>query len=508
MLYEIGLENFKPFGAPQAIPCARLTLIYGPNSGGKSSIIQSLMLLRQTIEDAGPMSSGLITRGRYVDLGSFKSLVHRHNTKRRVAVELSYDRLPIRGAPLGGLPPADQSRTVRTVFEAAQSPGSRKRDSSALASVGYQLRGGAADLNVTLRRVKGDRAALSATTPLWQGVGGRAFEWADAQSRRSLARWDLTMSRAAAERRRRARPQEASTVAPELPESEVIDALDRHIVLTTGFLPTRLVPKGEAYSDEDLLLARRRISGRLLEAMSTEYVALIRSLSYLGPLRVYPERHYVLTGGDKDSVGVRGENTPETLYRHRGRITNQVNEWFRRFDIPYQLSVDPIGDEVTGDIVMLRLVDERLGIQVSPSDVGFGIGQLLPILVEGLVAESRILCVEQPEIHLHPRLQAHLGDLLIATSKASSASTRSRANAANQWIVETHSEALMLRIQRRIREGVISPDDVSIVYVEPSGEGGSVVLPLRLDSDGAFMDEWPSGFFEDAYNEMLGGPSS
>lgn len=508
MLYEIGLENFKPFGAPQTIPCARLTLIYGPNSGGKSSIIQSLMLLRQTIEDSGPMTPGLITRGRYVDLGSYKSLVHRHNTKRRVTVELSYDRLPMRRTPLGGLPPSDQSRTVRTVFEAAQSPGSRKRDSSALASVGYLLHGGAADLNVALRRVKGDRSGSSNSAPLWQGVGGRVFEWADAQSRRSLARWDLTMSRAAAERRRRARPQDETRTASEPLESEVMDALDRHVLLTTGFLPSRLVPKGEAFPDEDLFLARRRLSGRLLEAMSAEFVALIRSLSYLGPLRLYPERHYVITGGDKDSVGVRGENTPETLYRNRDRITSQVNEWFRRFDIPYQLSVDPIGNEVAGDIVMMRLIDDRLGIQVSPSDVGFGIGQLLPIIVEGLAAEGRVLCVEQPEIHLHPRLQAHLADLLIATSKASAASTKPRASTANQWIVETHSEALMLRIQRRIREGVISPDDVSIVYVQPSGEGGSVVLPLRLDSDGSFMDEWPGGFFEDAYNEMLGGTSS
>ena len=71
------------------------------------------------------------------------------------------------------------------------------------------------------------------------------------------------------------------------------------------------------------------------------------------------------------------------------------------------------GNEVTGQIVTLQLKDQHSGAVVTPTDVGFGIGQLLPVLVEGLVTSEGLICVEQPEIHLHPRLQAHIADFLI-----------------------------------------------------------------------------------------------
>jgi|HubBroStandDraft_6_1064221.scaffolds.fasta_scaffold966186_2 AAA15 family ATPase/GTPase len=84
MLNEVTLENFKPFGTKQVAKLSNITLIYGPNSGGKSSLIQALILLRQSIEGFEPLSSDLITRGEYIDLGSFKSLVHKHEVGREL----------------------------------------------------------------------------------------------------------------------------------------------------------------------------------------------------------------------------------------------------------------------------------------------------------------------------------------------------------------------------------------------------------------------------------------
>jgi predicted ATPase len=137
---------------------------------------------------------------------------------------------------------------------------------------------------------------------------------------------------------------------------------------------------------------------------------------------------------------------------------------------------------------------------VGPSDVGFGIGQLLPIIVQGLLARGRVVCVEQPEIHLHPRLQAHVSDFLIKTSGAGRETDRRAPR--TQWIVETHSEAMILRLQRRMREGAITPNDVSVLYVRP-GPTGSEIVPLRLAEDGTFIDEWPSGFFEERFDELF-----
>ena len=71
------------------------------------------------------------------------------------------------------------------------------------------------------------------------------------------------------------------------------------------------------------------------------------------------------------------------------------------------------------------------------------------------------------------------------------------------FIVETHSESLMLRIQRMIRVGQLSPADISVIYVEPNVDGSGYPQELRLDEDGEFVDEWPSGFFEERFDEVF-----
>jgi hypothetical protein len=240
----------------------------------------------------------------------------------------------------------------------------------------------------------------------------------------------------------------------------------------------------------------------VFEVLQGDILRLFNSIEYLGPLRSYPERFYLIRGGAATSVGTRGENTPQVLFRGSENTQPQINSWFKAFDIPYSLTLEPLGDDVTGEIVAMHLSDSRNRVQVAPSDVGFGIGQLLPILVQGVISKAQILCVEQPEIHLHPRLQACLADFFIATAGLNSAKPSDRTV---QWVTETHSEALMLRLQRRIREGTIKPDDVSVLYVWPSPEGTSHIMKLRLDESGDFIDAWPDGFFEESYNEVFSG---
>ena len=79
---------------------------------------------------------------------------------------------------------------------------------------------------------------------------------------------------------------------------------------------------------------------------------------------------------------------------------------------------------------------------------------------------------------------------------------------ASSGIVETHSELLILRLQRRIREGKIKPEDISVLYVDPNDESteGSAIIPLRMDENGDFIDEWPQGFFDESFNELMAEP--
>ena len=80
MLTELRLQNFKPFATMQTVRLAPITLIYGPNSSGKSSLIQSLLLLKQTLED-GDHEPVLVARGPMTDLGSYEALIHGHDAR-------------------------------------------------------------------------------------------------------------------------------------------------------------------------------------------------------------------------------------------------------------------------------------------------------------------------------------------------------------------------------------------------------------------------------------------
>ena len=96
----------------------------------------------------------------------------------------------------------------------------------------------------------------------------------------------------------------------------------------------------------------------------------------------------------------------------------------------------------------LALIDQRTNTVVTHRDVGIGISQVLPVLVMAYGSHGKLLAMEQPEIHLHPALQAELGDVFIEAALG---------ERDNTFILETHSEHLILRLMRRIREGAPYP---------------------------------------------------
>lgn len=160
-------------------------------------------------------------------------------------------------------------------------------------------------------------------------------------------------------------------------------------------------------------------------------------------------------------------------------------------------------DRLPRTMLDLTLRDMRNNVVVSSRDVGIGISQLIPIVVHALAERESIIMVEQPELHLHPALQAKLGDLFIESALGESK---------NQFILETHSEHLILRLLRRIRETTrgtlpegkspIRREDVAVLYVQPSPEG-SKVIELRIDDQGRLVDNWPNGFFEERLDELF-----
>jgi len=220
--------------------------------------------------------------------------------------------------------------------------------------------------------------------------------------------------------------------------------------------------------------------------------AALDSLYPMGPFRRPPERWYIFTGTSPQDVGYRGDLLPDLLFC-RPELVDDTNEWLDRLEVGYHIKVQS-DDARSRDLFAVRLIDKRRGneVDVALSDVGYGVSQLLPFVVQCLAGESQIITIEQPEVHIHPRLQADLGDLLAA------AIHRPRNH---RFIIETHSEHLVLRMQRLIREQKLRPDDVSIIYVSRSDKGSSAKR-LHLDEDGDFIDEWPGGFFPERLKEL------
>jgi len=136
------------------------------------------------------------------------------------------------------------------------------------------------------------------------------------------------------------------------------------------------------------------------------------SIRYLGPLRSSPKRFYsegirnYQKGEGKNNLGLE-------IFHASKKIRDDINNTLEKFNIPYELNVKDLGNINTGPLISVQLTDLRNGAIVTPKDVGFGIGQVLPIIFDGIVSNKKIICVEQPEIHLHPKLQAHLADLFI-----------------------------------------------------------------------------------------------
>ena len=181
---------------------------------------------------------------------------------------------------------------------------------------------------------------------------------------------------------------------------------------------------------------------------------------------------------------------------------------------------DPTNDTKSeiAKIVKIFLIDAK-GRKFSFNEVGSGLGYVLPVLCAALdekdAYENSVVLLQQPELHLHPALQAALGDIFIESVAPILTGDKKRVTNTNfkQLIIETHSEHILLRVLKRIRqthaktqlagELKIEPDDVCMLYFDPSIDGTTQVKRIRISNDGDFLDRWPRGFFGERDMELF-----
>ena len=228
------------------------------------------------------------------------------------------------------------------------------------------------------------------------------------------------------------------------------------------------------------------------ERLHTRYEIKIRHLLTIDGLR----------GAYHDVIeGIENQHVKESEDPESGTEGKPLMDLF---DEIYH-ALDPIEKDEGSltDIQELNLIDKRSGTIVSHRDVGIGVSQVLPVLVTAYASQNEIVAIEQPEIHLHPALQADLGDVFIESALGKSK---------NKFLIETHSEHLLLRIMRRMREtsqgnlpiGVppVAPKDVCVLFVEPDGSR-SIIREMPLNQSGELVKAWPGGFFEEGLREIF-----
>ncbi len=601
----LRLSNFKAIGKkPQEIELAPITLLFGPNSAGKSTVLQSLIYLREVLARRNYDPDTTLFGGDWLDLGGFRNLVHGRDLNEAITISLAADLEP------GELPNylTDHEReeleqasdysggslilderldAVESIDVSISIQWSEILDAPLVNAVTVELNGKPlAQLGCSLDRSKVYFDAINLSHPLFaleepsedDGPGLTPMQFfktnlsqlkvenpfqnvsldelgetinSEKAWRRDLANLLLAELTSRSSRKAATLVEELERILENISDEDDVfyvgvlnieDALPdtvKGIKLDDAIWVERKEWEAEFDPDDDKDKERRLYPAMRLaiEAMLSSYVAgsiqliqdWVEETYYIGPLRDLPPRVFQPQRTPDRSRWSKGLAAWEYLHVAPESVVKDINYWLgeRCLNTGYQVDVNRFRElpvnapfltlldreidadaqelikEAIADLPLstrVTLLEEETGLEVMPQDIGIGISQVLPVIVLTVAQKTGLLAIEQPELHVHPAIQVELADLF----------GRYAINHNKMLLLETHSEHLMLRLLRRIRDsyaessdaGGLGKDDVSVQYVQPSPDG-TEFKRLRIDTDGDFIDEWPNGFFDERDEELF-----
>jgi predicted ATPase len=443
MLTRLRVRNLKAWKDSGDVRLAPLTVLFGANSAGKTSIPQLLLLLKQTAEAADRHRALQFGDSRsLVDLGAYDEAVHAHDVTQPIDVELRW----MLEAPLRVADPLSQTRYAGNALAFQVSIEADKRHQPIVRAFEYRLDAdGATSLDVGMRR-RDD---------------GKGFELHS----------------------RRYRPvRRPGRVRP-------------------------LPPPMRFYGFPDEAMAQYQNTA-FMAVLVRELERLLRSIFYVGPLREYPGRLHRRSGEAPDHVGVRGDRAVEALLASGARafswkpgqkakpLAELAADRLRSMGLIRDFEVKALGPRRQEVEVLVRTGTRTPAVKLT--DVGFGVSQVLLVIVECFYVPRRsIVIFEQPEIHLHPRVQADLADLFVDAIHAREGGVPRDC----QFIIESHSEHFLRRLQRRIAEEALAPAEAALYFVH-TGVDGARLEELKVDTFGNILN-WPEGFFGDEMEDLV-----
>lgn len=445
MLKSLRIQNFKCWRDTGDIRMAPITLFFGCNSSGKSSIGQFLMLLKQTAE-ASDRRAVLYPGGKMsaVQLGSYRDMVFRHAQERDIAFSYVWDLQE----PLKVKNPETEQVFLGDTLSFDAEIGLNESQNMVAKRFRYIL-DDAHGFSVGMKQLESGTA---------NKVGGYHVNSDKYQLKRKKGRaWDIP--------------------AP---------------VKFYGF-PDEVV----AYHQ----------NADFTHLLNLEHEKFFNAISYLGPLRMKAERTYLWQGITPETVGFSGENAVAAILASKNRkISLGYRKQAKTFDEIIATSLYKMG--LVEKVKVVAISEQRQEYEVKVltkggrewvdlPDVGFGISQVLPVLVQCYYApRGSIIIMEQPEIHLHPRAQALLADVMIDVIHS-----RENGKPRNiQLIIETHSEHFLRRLQRRIAEQSLSDKELAVYFANVDHNPARLEL-LQVDLFGNILN-WPDNFFGDEMEDI------
>lgn len=448
---KIRWQNFHAFEDTGWIEFKPLTILIGPNNSGKSSLLLPLLLLKQTSRSTAKHPY-LVSRGPIVNAGGYEDLVTDGDINRQITFDVQYNTsVPTENRHLGHYPPGQTSLGFSAATET--------------------------------------EVAELTTYRIYDLLKRKVLE----RRKKESGRYSLSGVPQQADRRERANEGVVNTLVDRELRKLIRNSVPYNLKFPAGELFSKALKElPDTVEDQPNALELSDFSAeylRIVETAGHELHHFLWEISPIGPLREPPQRFYEISGEEPASVGLKGEYAPEILFRRTDdELVTQVNYWLQRFEFAKAVQPKRLAEGVF--CLTVGLPD---GGTVNAADVGFGLSQTLPFVVQSVLSRpGELTLAVQPEIHLNPKLQASVADLLQSTVDRGS-----------RVVVETHSEHLLLRLRRLVAEGILDPQLLGIYYVEVTG-GRSSVREIPIKSNGHIEEEeWPKGFFGDALKEAM-----
>ncbi len=520
MINSISFKNYKAFSSG-SLELKPITILLGSNSSGKSSLLQLFLLIEQTMNNPEPYESALKLNGRFINLGEDENLIKDKDLSKTLNIEFSFKALPyIQKLQLLLKTVDHQLIQIGRMIEHI-----KNKESDQLDILGYtilnkkykELINEVQDIEYSHQSIETDisrdkslffdymishhnflfeeftdnKISINQRLLIYKDIFKFLEPLKNLYSESGVLGYNLKYNP-------QTRKIEVEEQYVEINNKSLIRFTSKDIssdILNFEVLKKHSDSIVDSFEYDALKLdekSKNPVSRYIFFLLNEAYSIVAdnfenKNINYVSPLRAHPQRYYLLDEANiNTSLNTQSGTSLAEILKKNTQINSRVNTWLKKFGL--KVTVKEFKDIIHN----IKIHQNDLDLDIT--DVGFGISQVLPILVQGFMSNNRSLTlIEQPEIHLHPKMQADLADLFIDIVKLA---MDKKGEIKKSLLIETHSEYLLKRLRRRISEGKLSSKDIAIYFIEPrdkDNKDSALIKKIEISKDGSF--EWPKDFY-------------